>query len=299
MAMALGVIDMAEFDDRDSRDFNLIRLDLYPLDDLESQAGQALVARCRDEIEATGCCSLPDFLTAEALAEMTALSQEAAASAYVAKIRTNVYFTRDDESLPEDHPKRLFMERGSAFVPADCIPAGSVQRRLYDWPPFLPFVAACLGETQLYKYADPVADTILNVVGPGEEFPWHFDTNDFSVSILTQAAEEGGRFEFAPNVRSPQDENYPGVKRVLEGARNTILSLDLNPGDLQIFKGRNSLHRVTKVGGSRPRYTAIFSYAREPGMIGRVERTRQLYGKALPVHLEAEARGARSDRLID
>ncbi|MDH3265117.1 MAG: hypothetical protein OEM24_14105, partial [Paracoccaceae bacterium] len=115
----------------------------------------------------------------------------------------------------------------------------------------------------------------------------------------TQAAEEGGRFEFAPNIRSPRDENYEGVRKVLDGDRGSVLSLDLKPGDLQIFQGRNSLHRVTKVSGRRPRYTAIFSYAREPGMIGRVERTRQLYGKVLPAHIEAEARGERSDRLID
>lgn len=280
-------------------DFNGVRLDLYPIHELKNTTCRRLVARCRTALDAVGCCSLPGFLTPAALEAMTALSREVAAEAYISKIRTNVYFGTDDPALPANHPRRMFMDRSSAFVPADAIRAGSVQRRLYDWPPFLPFIAACLGEERLHKYADPVADTILNVVGPGEEFPWHFDTNDFSVSVLTQAAEAGGRFEFAPNVRSARDENYDGVRRVLEGEREGVLSLDLAPGDLQIFKGRYSLHRVTEVGGARPRYTAIFSYAREPGMIGRVERTRQLYGKVLPVHLAAEARGERSDRLAD
>ena len=290
---------MARLPGNNELDFNIVRLDLYPIHEPHGQACRDLVARCRAELTATGCCSLPGFLTPDGLTEMTALSERAARDAYISRIRTNVYFTKDDETLPPDHPQRRFMDRTSAFVPADCIPAGSVQRRIYDWPPFMPFLAACLGEPELHKYADPVADTILNVVGPGEAFPWHFDTNDFSVSILTQAAEEGGLFEFAPNVRSPADENYEGVRKVLDGDRRSILSLDLRPGDLQIFKGRNSLHRVTAVGGTRPRYTAIFSYAREPGMIGRVERTRQLYGKVLPAHLEAEQRGQRSDLLAD
>ncbi|MEE8144805.1 MAG: hypothetical protein V3T57_05290, partial [Kiloniellales bacterium] len=68
--------------------------------------------------------------------------------------------------------------------------------------------------------------------------------------------------------------------------------------DLQIFKGRFSMHRVTRVSGARSRYMAIYAYAGEPDMVGRVERTRQLYGKVLPVHLEAEAR-RRADGLLD
>jgi hypothetical protein len=86
---------------------------------------------------------------------------------------------------------------------------------------------------------------------------------------------------------------------VLAGERGLVRALDLRPGDLQIFKGRYSLHRVTWVGGARPRYTVIFSFAKEPGMVGRVERTRQLYGKVLPAHLEAERAGQRRDRLED
>ncbi len=281
------------------KESNIVRLDLYPLDQLDEAAAQALVASCRAQIESQGYCILPDFVTPEALEEMAALSRAAARSAYVSKIKTNVYFSADDESLPAEHPKRIFMDRTSSFVPADRIPAGSVLRRLYDWPAFAAFVAACLGEQVLYKYADPVADMPLNVVGPGEAFPWHFDTNEFSVTILTQAAEAGGLFEYAPDIRSAHDENTEGVVRVLNGERAPVRSLDLNPGDLQIFKGRYSLHRVTEVAGARPRYTVIFSFAREPGMVGKVARTRQLYGKVLPVHYEAEAAGARSDRLED
>ena len=277
----------------------IVRRDLYPMDRLASREGRALVKSCRAQIGSQGYCILPDFVTANALAQMTALSRAIAPSAYVSKIKTNVYFSADDESLPADHPKRIFMERSSAFVPADRIPADSVLRRLYDWPPFAAFAAACMDEPVLYKYADPVADMPLNVVGPGEQFPWHFDTNEFSVTILTQSAESGGLFEYARDIRSEEAENYPAVAKVLAGERALVRSLDLRPGDLQIFKGRHSLHRVTRVGGTRPRYTVIFSFAKEPNMIGRVERTRQLYGKVLPAHLEAERGGQRRDRLED
>ena len=79
--------------------------------------------------------------------------------------------------------------------------------------------------------------------------------------------------------------------------RSLIRSLRLEPGDLQIFKGRYSLHRVTPLSGPRLRYVAIFSFAEEPGMVGSPERTRQLYGRVLPIHLERA--GLRADTLID
>ena len=63
---------------------------------------------------------------------------------------------------------------------------------------------------------------------------------------------------------------------------------------------RYSLHRVTRVApDSQPRHAAIFAYTREPGVIGRLARTRQLFGRVLPEHEEAERRRVRSDALLD
>lgn len=278
---------------------DLVRLDTYPIHELQSQTGQALVARCRQLLQETACCSLPCFVSEAALAKLIEESREVAKSAYYSECRTNVYFSEDDPNLPANHPQRIFLNRTSAFVPADAIPADTAMRALYKSPYLMPFVRACLNEQDLYEYDDPLADVIVNVVDPGQEFPWHFDTNEFSISLMTQTAEKGGLFEFVSNLRSGDDENYRGVTAVLQGDRSQVRTLDLKPGDLQIFKGRHTLHRVTKVEGNRPRYIAIFSYAKQPGMVGRVERMRQLYGKVLPVHIEAEKAINRADSLTD
>lgn len=277
---------------------DLVRLNRYPIHEPDGAAYAALVADCRRQIEDVGCCCLPGFLTADGLEAMRRESTAVAPFAHYGRQRTNVYFGVNDESLPERHPKRIFFERTSAFVPADRFPDSSVIRELYAWPGLMPFFGDCLGEPVLYKYADPLADVILNVLNPEQEFPWHFDTNEFSISIMTQKADAGGLFEFCPDLRDPQDENYESVLAVLEGDRGPVRTRDIAAGDLQIFKGRFSMHRVTRVTGARARYIAIYSYAREPNMVGRVERTRQLYGKVLPIHLEAEAR-YRADGLLD
>ena len=138
---------------------------------------------------------------------------------------------------------------------------------------------------------------IINVVEEGGGFPWHFDTNNYTVTLAIQNALEGGAFEYCPNLRSPTEENYEAVEAVLDGDRRPVKTLNLGASDLQIFKGRYSLHRVAPVKGGRKRYVGIFSFVEEPGMVGSPERTRQLYGRVLPIH-EARA-GHRADALID
>jgi hypothetical protein len=59
-------------------------------------------------------------------------------------------------------------------------------------------------------------------------------------------------------------------------------------------------HRVTRVSETSPaRHVAIFAYTEEPGVIGRVERTKRLFGRALPEHVAAEERRVRSVKRLD
>ena len=131
----------------------------------------------------------------------------------------------------------------------------------------------------------------------GHYFPWHFDGNEFTVSILIQEAEEGGLFEFVPDIRKPGDENLDSVKSILKGSRDRVRSLKLRPRDMQLFKGRYSLHRVTRVQGKIKRIIALPSYTTYPKMINRPEHSIQVYGKSLPIQYERE--NIRSDNLID
>ena len=64
---------------------------------------------------------------------------------------------------------------------------------------------------------------------------------------MIQKPEKGGVFEYCPNIREPGNENFEEVQKVIAGDRTRVRQLKLEPGDLQIFKGRFTLHRVTKV----------------------------------------------------
>lgn len=277
----------------------IVDLERYPVHDLGHPDTRQLIARCREELRDSGCVVLDAFLTADARDAVRAESRQLSPEAAFTRKRVNAYFTEDDPSLPEDDPRRFFMERTSGFVPRDRFPRDSLIRRLYEADTTKRFLAQCFEVPALHDYADPLAGLTINVVPPGAEFPWHYDTNHFAVTLMTQPAEAGGLFEYAPGVRSPEDENLEGAGAVLRGRSDRIRSLRLEPGDLQLFRGRYSLHRVSPVAGETERHMAVFAYCEEPGMIGRAERTRQLFGRVTDAHLENEDRPARNDRLTD
>ena len=191
------------------------------------------------------------------------------------------------------------MDRTSGFVTRDVIPADAIVHRIYVARAMKQFVAACLGEAQIWEYADPYAGLVQNVMPPGTEQPWHYDTNEFIVSMMTQQPTAGGDFEYCPNIRSPEGENYDAVGAVVRRDARTDQRDYAAAGRSATVQGRFSLHRVTQVRGDIDRHTAIFAYSKKPGVIGRLERTRQLYGRVSEMHLEAEQTLVRADDLVD
>jgi hypothetical protein len=278
----------------DARDF--VDVDRYPIES-DGPARTALIGRHRAALKRDGCSVLKGFVRADRIAALVAECDRVAPFAHRSFGRTNAYFTQDRPELPDSHPLRRFYDRSNAFVPADNLGPDSILRQIYEWPAFRTFIQSALDEPNFHPYGDPLADVIVNLAEAGNGFPWHFDTNNFTVTLAIQNADEGGAFEYSPHLRSTTDENYDGVAAVLAGDERLIRRLNLEPGDLQIFRGRYSLHRVAPIAGRHVRYVAIFSFVEEPYMVGSVERTRQLYGRVLPIHVERA--GRRQDALID
>jgi hypothetical protein len=272
----------------------------YPLAEPTSAAWQNVVSRAQRELRHLGCSVLPDFIRESLLGSLQRECARLAPLAHYDVEVVNAYNIATDSSLPDDHPGRVTMERGNAFVARDRIAGDAIIHQLYTSQLFQHFIATCFDLPHLHEFADPLAGLCLNVVGPGMAHPWHFDTNEFTVSMLTQESQEGGDFEYCPNIRSAQAENFDDVRAVLAGrGEHLIRRLPLRVGDLQLFKGRYSLHRVTTVRGETARHSAIFAYSERPGVIGSVARTKQLFGRVLPEHLVAAGRAVRGDQLLD
>jgi hypothetical protein len=276
-----------------------IDIKAFPLLREGSGAWVRCVERIRHELAAVDCSVLSGFIRPHRLADLRAEGRAIAPLAWSRIEAVNAYNIADDQDLPDWHPGRIPLERGNAFVARDQIPPHFLISQLFHNPPFQRFVAACFGMKRVFALADPLSGLCLNVLQAGREHPWHFDTNEFTVSLLTQKPKDGGVFEYSPNIRSPENENFSTVREVLEGrGGQRVQRVALEAGDLFLFRGRYSLHRVTAVEGEPERHSAILAYTKEPGVIGSRERTRQLFGRTLPVHL-AEAERRRADGLLD
>lgn len=278
----------------------LIDTHRYPLHTRDSRAYAALLDDCRRQFEESGCIVLPGFVRPLSVKRMKHETEALAPSAHFNDTSTNPYNSTDDPGLAADHPRRLFQVRSNGFVAGDLIEEGTCIRHLYHDAGLQAFLADVLEVERVYEYADPLAGLVVNVLRPGCQHPWHFDTNEFVVSLMTRQPAEGGIFEYCPGIRSPGNENFDAVRDVVQGNRAQVRTLPLRPGDLQIFFGRYSLHRVTRPRGDEERHTLILGYAREPNLIGRAERTQKLFGRLADVHRrQRDQAPARGDALSD
>lgn len=258
---------------------SLIDLDRYPLDAPGSRAWQMLVDRARAALAAEGLFNLDGFLRPEAVAaEVADLAPGLARHAFTHARRHNIYFLPEVPGLPPDHPALTQFETVNHTLCADQM-AGAAVIRTYEWPPFAAFLAAALDKPALYTMADPLARVNVMAYRAGEALNWHFDRSEFTTTLL-QAPEAGGQFEYRSALRSDDDPNYEGVARLLAGQDPEVKRLRLAPGTLNVFRGKNTAHRVSPVEGGKDRIIAVFSYYERPGVSFSEEEQRGFYGRA-------------------
>ena len=113
--------------------------------------------------------------------------------------------------------------------------------------------------------ADPLGRINVMAYHEGEQLNWHFDRAEFTTTVLLEAPRSGGEFQYRSALRSDSDPNYDGVARLLADQDERVQTLPLQPGTLNVFKGKNTAHRVTPVEGDRSRIVAVFSYYETPG----------------------------------
>ena len=260
---------------------DLVNLDRYPIDSLDSELGAALVERGRQALASTDGCPLPGFLSPAGLETLAAESRLLAPLAHVGTSQRNVFFSDDDPTLAPDHPQRIFLDRRLALVGYHLIPPDAWLTRLYLWPPLRRLLAALLGQEKLYCFDDPYQAVNLSVMDESSALNWHFDSNEYTVTLSLVEAEAGGEFEYAHQIRTPEDDNPEAIKRVLAGDRTAIERVPMPAGALMLFKGRYSLHRVTPIRGGRRRLMAVILYESHPGRRSSYAVNRQVYGPSV------------------
>lgn len=258
---------------------SLVNLQSYPLNRLGSPEGARLVAQCHDRLHRTGVCLLPGFLTENALATLAAEAGAAEPEAYFCRDHHNAYLEPDDGAFPPDHPRRTRMYTSVGSVAYDRLPGNSALRALYEWDPLVTFMGAVLGRSHLYRFDDTMGALSINVFRDGDRHAWHFDESEFSTTLILQSSEAGGEYEYVPDTRREGNEDYELIRRIIAGEHNDIRTLPYNPGDLLIFSGRNSIHRITEVKGETSRLVAILCFSTRPMQVNSDEVRTLFWGR--------------------
>lgn len=258
----------------------ILDLDRYPLDREGTPEWQRLVDESKAALAANGMFNLEGFLrpgmAEKAVAEVRPVMDT---RSHIHRRMHNIYFKPSIPELSPEHPALRKVETISHTVCADQIP-GSTVLSIYEYAPLVRFLAATMDKPQLHVMQDPLARA--NVMGyrAGEALNWHFDRSEFTTTLLLQAPEIGGDFEYRTDLRSDDDPNYDGVAKLLEGRDPEAKILRIKAGTLNVFRGKNTAHRVTTVEGNRERMIAVFSYYERPGVMFTDEERIGFYGRA-------------------
>jgi hypothetical protein len=259
---------------------DILDLDRYPLDKPGSTQWIALIEKCQADLERDGMFNLEGFVKREALSKaVDELKPVIDTLAFVHKRSHNIYFKKEIPGLAANHPALTMTETINHTVCYDQIP-NSIPAWIYEWSPFIVFLAAVMKKDALFPMRDSLARLNVMAYRDGEQLNWHFDRSEFTTTLLLQAPEQGGDFVYRSDLRSDEDPNYEGVARLLNGKDKLVKTLKLSAGTLNVFRGKNTAHRVSTIKGSRERIIAVFSYFDRPGVVFSKEDQMGFYGRS-------------------
>lgn len=264
---------------------DLINLQKYPIFDRDSR--DALVSAAREGMANEGSAILPEFVLPIGIDLMRNEALRLQPESHRRERMLGAYAETTPEMADENHPIQRKSPYRMWVTATDQMDPGGATLSIYEWPPLIQLVADILVLNALFTVADPMMRCNYTFLGDGDEHGWHFDGNDFVVSLMIQSAAEGGEFEFAPNIRDENNPNYARVRDVMDEKPGTTQLLRAQSGTLALFRGRRALHRVTRVSGTQMRIIALLSYHEQPGLMNGPEAQFRVFGRSFEATMQA------------
>lgn len=253
---------------------DVANLEQYPLENVEFRA------QCKRTLDENGALVMHKFLRSSAIESIRIEGEQNQHLAYYTVDDHNIYLKENDSDFPPDHARNRQVSSSKGCITADQIPTNSALHTLYDAPEFREFLCAVLAETDLHEYADAISSINLHYAAEGQELGWHFDNSSFAITLMIQNPKDGGKFEYVKDVRDADsgEMNYERSGKVLDGEIPTK-ALSMDAGALVLFRGRDSMHRVTPSVGDRTRMLVVLAYNTQPGISLSESARMTFYGR--------------------
>jgi hypothetical protein len=257
----------------------IINYDRYPIADREAR--DVIVARARQQLADSGSAAFPEFVLPEALQNMLmeGLAKHALAYRRNQELTINgkgdAPQTTGQEAVLRTSPYRMWVLGSDLLSPEGAI------RQLYSSDDMRNLVRESVDVPSLFAVADPLIDVNLTYMGDGDQHGWHFDDNDFVVSLILQLPDDGGAFEYAPGAWGLGANQ---IDNIMNGRSDLTRTQLVAPGTLLVFRGSRALHRVTPVKGDKRRIIALLSYHTQPGFVFPALVKKNSLGRSMSVH---------------
>ena len=240
----------------------------------------SFVSQCKRSLEENGALIIPGFLKKEALGALVAEAKANQVKAFYSSSTHNIYLTPRDESFPDDHIFNHQIVSSKGCITTDQIPENSGLKVIYRSMLFKKFLSQIVHEKALFEYEDPFSSINIHYANEGQELGWHFDNSSFAVTLLLQKPLDGGTFEYVKNARNSEsgDMGYETVSKIVRGHKKPSI-LKIEPGTLVLFRGKDSMHRVTPTIGHLTRMLVVFAYNSKPGISLSKSAQKTFYGK--------------------
>ncbi|MBN09224.1 MAG: arpA protein [Flavobacteriaceae bacterium] len=195
-----------------------------------------------------GILVFKEFLNSNTLNKILDEATKLKPKAYKSSSEYNVYVKPTDPKFSLFSARNRLMKTTKMCIPNDLLMESSDLLKIYNSNEIKSFFSCLLGVSKLYQYSDQLSSVNINYYNPGDALGWHFDNSDFTITLLIKNCLKGGLYQYFTDMRYNEDgsENYKLVDSILNNELEPK-SQSTKAGDLMIFRGNKSLHRVTNV----------------------------------------------------
>ena len=154
----------------------IVDLEKYPIQDSQSGEYRKLLAETRTTYETEGIVILPNFLTAQAIAESVAEVVGARGEEWFTQSTHNVFLDSGDSDLPPEHIRNRQLPTSVASLAYDKLSRQGPLLSLYHSESFTVFLSQVLGLDQFYRLEDPLGAASINIFPPGTSHNWYLQS---------------------------------------------------------------------------------------------------------------------------